>query len=63
MKNEKINRMVHILTFLAIFMFGVGIGAQLKKEPCKTFYVKTKHQTIEMDGNHYVIIYTYQFEK
>ena len=52
-----------ILIFLAcilLFTFGYFTGRGDKK---KTYYVKTKHQTIEMDSVHYVIIYTYQFSE
>lgn len=50
-----------ILIFLAcMVLFGLGYLTGHQK---KTYYVKTKHQTIEMDSVHYVIIYTYQFSE
>lgn len=50
-----------ILIFLAcLILFGLGYLTGHQK---KTYYVKTKVRTIEMDSLHYVIIHTYQFSE
>lgn len=56
--------MKKLFIFLAcIFLYVLGIFTGMQPEKKVLHYVKTKHQTIEMDSVHYVIIYTYQFEK
>ena len=51
-----------ILIFLACLVL-FGLGYLTGRPKYKNYYVKTKHQTIEMDSVHYVIIYTYQFSE